>query len=107
MTIGSRRHLVQIQRRQSGRDALGQPVNTWTDVPPSEHADIRFLRGMEAIRAGAQASEAQVSIRIFHWRTDLTSGMRVLHDGVAYDIVAVLPDMARRRYIDLPCTVVR
>lgn len=107
MTIGSRRHLVQIQHRTTGRDALGQPLTTWVDVPPPEHADIRFLRGLEAIKAGAQASTAQVSIRVHHFRTDLTTDMRVVHQGVIYGVLAVLPDMQRRRYVDLQCTVNR
>jgi SPP1 family predicted phage head-tail adaptor len=107
VTIGSRKHLVQIQRRTSGRDALGQPLTTWTDVGAQEYADIRFLRGLEAIRAGAQGSTAQVSIRINGFRTDLTTDMRVLHDGVAYSIQAVLPDMQRKRFVDLACEVIK
>lgn len=106
MSIGSRRHLVTLQRREPGRDALGQPLTTWADVPPQEYADIRFLRGLEAIRAGAQASTSQVSIRLSGYRAGLSSDMRVLDDeGVVYAIVAVLPDKQRRRYIDLQCTV--
>lgn len=107
MTIGSRRHLVQVQRRTTGRDPVGQPLTTWTDVGEKDYADIRFLRGLEAIKAGAVASTAQVSIRLFRFRTDLTAEMRVVHSGVVYEILAVLPDMQRRRYVDLQCTVNR
>lgn len=108
MTIGSRRHQVQIQRRTSGRDPIGQPLQTWTNVGALEWADIRFLRGLEAIRAGAQGSTSQVSIRISRFRTDITSDMRVLGpDGAVYSIVAVLPDMQRRRYVDLQCEVTK
>lgn len=107
MTIGSRRHLVQIQRRTTGRDALGQPSTTWTNFGEEDWADILFLRGIEAIKAGAQGTTAQVSIRLQRFRTDLTTDMRVLHKGVAYSILAVLPDMRRRRHVDLPCTVTK
>jgi SPP1 family predicted phage head-tail adaptor len=107
MTIGTRRHLVQIQRRTPGRDSLGQPSVTWANVGDEDWADIRFLRGIEAIKAGAQGSTAQVSIRLHRFRTDLTSDMRVLHKGVAYSILAALPDMQRRRYVDLQCSVTK
>lgn len=105
MSIGSSRHLVTVQRRSSGRDPIGQPVQTWTDVT-SVYADIRYLRGLEAIKAGAQTGSAQVSIRLRTYRTDLTSGMRVTHEGKTYEIVGQpLPDMLGRRYVDLVCTV--
>lgn len=107
MTIGTRRHLVQIQKKVAGRDTIGQPSTTWSDFGPKEHADIRFLRGLEAVRAGAQASSANVSIRIHRFRLDLTSDMRVVHAGVVYSIQSVLPDMQRRRHVDLQCLVTK
>jgi SPP1 family predicted phage head-tail adaptor len=107
VTIGTRKHLVQIQKRVAGKDPIGQPRTDWADFGAKEYADIRFLRGLEAVRAGAQGSTATVSIRISRFRTDLTTDMRVLHAGVAYGIVAVLPDMQRRRHVDLTCTVTK
>lgn len=106
MTIGSRKHLVTLERPGTGRDPIGQPVQTWTDAG-QEWADIRYLRGLESIRAGAQGSTAQVSIRISAFRTDLTTGMRVRHEGVTYSVLAVLPDMQRKRHVDLACEVNR
>lgn len=39
------------------------------------------------------------------WRTDVTAAMRVLYDGGIFNIEAVLPDYAGRRYVDLACSV--
>jgi SPP1 family predicted phage head-tail adaptor len=103
VNIGQLRNLVKLQRRTAGQDAIGQPLTTWADVV-SVWADIRYLRGLEAIKAGAQASTSQVSIRI-RWRTDVTSDMRVLYGTTAYAILAVLPDMKSRSYVDLQCQV--
>lgn len=109
MSIGAFRHLVQLQRPDSGRDAIGQPVLTWSTVD-SVYADIRFLssrRSLEAMLAGALTSTPQVSIRIRGFRSDLTTDMRVLHEGVMYSILAVAPDMQRRRFVDLQCEIAK
>jgi SPP1 family predicted phage head-tail adaptor len=51
---------------------------------------------VEAIKAGAEASVVQASIRI-RYRTDVTSAMRVVHGSTTYEIKAVLPDEGRDR----------
>ena len=69
-------------------------------------ADMRFRTGLESIKAEGEVSMARVSIRI-RYRTGLTAGMRVLHNSVAYDIEAVLPDLAEKVYCDLACVRVQ
>lgn len=99
-----RDHYVTIERPADGQDAAGQPLTTWTFVD-YEWADIRFLRGLEAIKAGAPTSVAQASINI-RYRTDINAGMRVMHESTEYDIKAVLPDMATKQHVELTCEVV-
>lgn len=76
----------------------------WTDVA-SVWADIRMRSGLESIKAGAQVSVVQASIRI-RYRSGLNAGLRVVHGLAAYEILAVQPDVARREYVDLICQVV-
>ena len=102
MRAGTLRHRVTLQCRAPG-GALGQPSNTWKDVA-TVAANIRYGSGSEAIRSGQVASLAKVSIRI-RWRTDVNASMRVLCNGVAYNIVNVMPDMQRRVHVDLVCEV--
>lgn len=104
MNIGQLRNLVKIQRHTTGQDSIGQPNTAWTDVA-TVWADIRYQRGMEAIRGGAEVGTAQCSIRI-RWRTDVTTDMRVLYGSTAFEIKAVLPDMVTRGHVDLACQVV-
>lgn len=106
MPIGAFRHLVTIRTPVTGRDEIGQPVAGWTDFA-QDYADIRYLRGLEAIRAGAQGSTSNVSIRLRTFRLDLTTAMQVLHGSVEYSILAVLPDMRGQRFVDLQCETVR
>lgn len=100
------RHLVTIQERGPAQDAAGQPqAAAWVDWPPKVWADIRFTGGLETIKAGAVTATAQASIRM-RQRAGLNAGMRVLYEGVTYEVRAVLPDMKNRAFVDLVTEVV-
>ena len=103
MQAGQLRSRVTLQTPTSGADALGQPLQTWVDVAVV-WANVRYLNGIETIKAGAQAGTSKVSIRI-RYRTGVVSSMRVVHAGVVMQITAVLPDAARNLFIDLVCEV--
>ena len=93
-----------LQTPGTAQDELGQPIPGWTDIA-SVWADIRMRSGLEAIKAGAVVSTVQASIRI-RYRAGITAGMRVVHNLVAYEILAVQPDVGGREYVDLVCQVV-
>lgn len=93
---------VILQTISSGVDEIGQPVTTWTDTA-TVWADVRYLSGLSAIKAGADVSLSKVSIRL-RYRA-VNAGQRVKHGSVLFNIEAVLPD-AKRAYTDLVCEVV-
>ncbi|OYD50714.1 phage head closure protein [Acidovorax kalamii] len=93
-----------IQAPGTAQDELGQPIPGWTDVA-TVWADIRMKSGLEAIKAGAPVSVVAASIRI-RYREDVNAGMRVVHNLVAYEIKAVMPDVSGRKFLDLACEVV-
>lgn len=90
-----------LQTPSTATDEIGQPIPGWTDVA-TVWADIRMKSGLEAIKAGAVVSTVQASIRI-RYRSDVNAGMRVVHNLVAYDIKAVMPDVSGRVFLDLAC----
>lgn len=92
-----------IQQPSTDKDEAGQPIPGWVDVA-NVWADIRMKSGLEAIKAGAPVSTVQASIRV-RYRGGITAGMRVTHGGTIYNITAVLPDVARREFLDLVCEV--
>ena len=100
---GKLRSRVDIQSRSTTQDAIGQPVETWTTFATA-WAHIRVMGGLEAIKAGAVTSTLKASIRI-RYRTGIDAGMRVLHGGVVYQVLAVLPDVAGREFIDVVAEV--
>lgn len=98
--------LVTIKRREQSQGPIGQPVTTWVSLTAKPvWADVRNKSGAESIRADAVSSSVHASIRV-RYREGLTAGMRVEVGGLVYDVKAVLPEVARRRYIDLVCEAV-
>lgn len=91
---------VDIEQRESGEDALGQPVERWT-LLAAVWADVRYQAGLEAVKANADVSIVRASVRIRH-RSGLHAGLRVVHAGRVLDVAAVLPD-GKRQYVDLVC----
>jgi SPP1 family predicted phage head-tail adaptor len=104
MDAGRFNRSVTIQRRVSGVDAFGQPYDETEDVA-TVRADIRHTSGLEAIKAGAEASIVKASVRI-RYRLGIDAGMTLLVGAVVYEIKAVMPDVAGRKFVDLVCEVV-
>lgn len=92
-----------LQTPGTATDEIGQPIPGWTDVA-TVWADIRMRSGLESIKAGAPVSVVAASIRI-RYRSDVNAGMRVMHNLVAYEIKAVMPDVSGREFLDLACEV--
>lgn len=105
MQAGQLRDRITIQRKTGGTDDWRSPLpEGWEDLA-QVCANVRHLSGTESIKAGADVSVVQASIRI-RWRQDITAGMRVLHGAAVYDIDAVLPG-PKREYVDLRAKLVQ
>lgn len=104
MKAGPLNSRVTIQQPGTVQDDIGQPVPGWVELA-TVWANIRNLRGAEAIRSDKEVSTVQTSIRIRR-RTDVTAAMRVVYGPSTYEIKAVLPDEGERDKVDLVCEVV-
>lgn len=102
MEAGKLNRRLRIEQRGEATDEGGSVIDGWTEVA-TVWANVRTLNGREFAVGGGQASQVTASIRI-RYRTDLTAGMRAICDGIVFNIVAVLPDVARREHVDLACT---
>ncbi len=100
MDAGKLDRLVTIKSRDTGQDAMGQPLTTWSLVA-TVWANIKYLSGLSAIKAEADVSLTKTSIRI-RYRTGINHGMRIESSGEVFDIQAVLP-VGRNDYLDLVC----
>ncbi len=104
MQAGRLNRRVTLQAPGTTTDEIGQPIPGWTDVA-TVWGDIRMKSGLESIKAGAPVSVVQASIRV-RYRAGITAGMRLTHNLQAFNIVAVMPDVGGREYVDLVCEIV-
>lgn len=101
MKAGTLNRRITIQRRATGTDAAGQPLQTWADVA-TVWANILGNTGMASIRHAGEVSAAikRYSIRI-RFREGLDEGMRVVYAGQNFDIKEVRMDYPGREWTDL------
>lgn len=97
---------VTIQQKAGTQDTFGQLVDTWVDVCQL-WANVKTITGTgfmtnEHNSGGTEVSRATASFRVRR-RAGIVAGMRLVHQGVVYDIRAVLPDLQDNRYMDLGC----
>lgn len=102
MLAGPLNNLIQLQRKTSGPDSLGQPIETWTTYA-TVWASVLMLTGKETVASGTQVGTGAASVRI-RYRTDVTNGDRLIAQGIIFNIGAPLPNVATLEYTDLPCT---
>ncbi|WP_250467635.1 phage head closure protein [Caballeronia sp. GAFFF2] len=104
MTVraGDLNRRVRIERNGGGFDDLGQPIEGWMEVA-TVWGNVRMLTGKETLTSDADVGTASASIRI-RYRTDITNGMRAIVDGVIFNILQPLPNIAARDYTDLACS---
>jgi SPP1 family predicted phage head-tail adaptor len=92
---------VTLQQRGTGKDSLGQPIESWPDIA-TVWADVLFQSGAEVMRAGADTAIVKCSIRI-RARADVDTGARVRFNSKVYDVKSALPDNSDRRFMFLVC----
>jgi SPP1 family predicted phage head-tail adaptor len=92
---------ITIQDRQDTQDAAGEPIAAWVDVATVK-ADVRYLKGLEAIRSDAPVSIVKASVRIRRG-IPVTANMRVMYGAQILNIQTVLPGGRRKEDLDLVC----
>ena len=102
MRAGKLRDRIAIRHRQTSSDALGQPSTSWVDVAIL-WAEVKFVSGIETIKAGRETSTSRASVRIRNM-SGIVRQMRAQLGGVDYEIVDIIPD-PKRAHLTLICEV--
>lgn len=106
MRAGKLRNRIEIQQRSAGEDAAGQPLDTWAHVGYL-YADIAHDTGKAAIRRGdlpTPYSQYSFMVRLGDCRSlGVTDAMRVVHDGLYFDIKGITQDLQRRDAAFIVC----
>ncbi len=108
MRAGALRNIITIERRvQAGVNSLNEPNYTWVTWR-EPYAAILVMRGKEHFDATTQQRYSETVWR-FTVRYDEVIGidttMRILHDGMYFDLRAPRPDADRRQDCVLECTL--
>ncbi|MFZ6696821.1 head-tail adaptor protein [Stenotrophomonas acidaminiphila] len=102
MRAGKLNRKVRVERPASGKDEWGQPTQGW-ELVDEIMAGIAGETGLGAIRsnlqAGAPASIARYSFLVRFevvGRLGINPGMRIVYDGLVFDIKGATRDMNDR-----------
>lgn len=107
MNAGQLNRRITIQRHVQGQDDFGQPIDTWEEVK-KVWASIANETGLGTIRSQTQAGvPSAVSRYSFMVRkeaaVDVTDAMRIVHDGLIFDIRVITHDLNQRDRAYLIC----
>ena len=102
MKAGLLRHRVLLQSRLDTVDDIGQPSTSWLTTA-TLWADVRYLTGLGALKAGADTSIGKCTIRLRH--RAISAGQRIVYGNEVFDIKQILPD-GKKSYVDCVCEVI-
>jgi len=101
---GKFRHVGTLQSKALTQNpSTGAITETWSDFETGVRADIRYLGGLETLKADAPTAITKASIRI-RYRPGVVATMRFVETGGAtFDIKSISPDATGAREMDLVC----
>lgn len=104
MDAGSLSQWIEIQRRSQGEDEIGQPIDSWERFA-AVWANPKGTTGMGTITRQQQGVAASINAYSFRIRflEGITDDMRVVLNGVPFDIRQIRMDYANRDWTDLIC----
>lgn len=104
MEIGKLNRRIVIQSRDSGEDAAGQPVLTWTTLA-TVWAHILGATGMGTIKSPVAGVEINAYSFRIRYRSDVDAAKRVVYNSQNFDVKQVRHDHAGKQWTDLVCQV--
>lgn len=106
MKAGPLNRRIRIERRQTGTDSIGQPLDGW-ELVGEVWAWVQGGTGMASIRQSGLQDNVAASLNSYSFRVrfreGLDAGMRVFYGGQAFDVKQVRMDFAGREWTDLVC----
>lgn len=97
------RQRVTFQAQVENVSASGEPIGfDWVNVLEDEPASVTPLSGRELLAAAAEHAEVNTRAVVrYNPQVEITSAMRMIHEGFAHNIIAVIRDPTFRRHITL------
>ncbi len=99
MRAGKLRHRIKIEQNTPTADAAGQLRPSWQAVHEDVPAEVLGVAGGERVR-GVNVQTTTTHVIRIRYCGDISTEMRVVHDGLAMNITRVAdPDGTRREEI--------
>lgn len=100
MRAGNLDRVVEIQRRTTGQDLYGTPVETWSTFATMR---AQLLKNATDDREGARghATDAMFTFRMYYVAS-LSLNDRLLYEGQQYEITGIT-EIGRRVGMDVTC----
>lgn len=100
MRAGNLDRLIEIQRRTTGLDLYGTPVETWTTFATMR---AQLLKNTTDDREGERGhtTDAVLTFRMYYFAS-LSLNDRLLYEGQQYEITGIT-EIGRRVGLDLTC----
>lgn len=97
MNIGRFKHLIKLQSYEETRDPdTGGVITKWVDVG-QVWASIDGIHGREFLAAAAE--QASTTWRIVIRYRDVSPAWRIVHNGVYFNIKAILPNNDKNQLV--------
>ncbi len=94
--IGKLRNRIEVQRRATTKDSLGQPADTWITVARC-WARVRPISGREFYAQSGEHAELTHEVT-FRYGTDCKAQDRIVHAGRFFDVQSVVDIEERNRF---------
>lgn len=95
------RHSVTIQQQIPTTAASGEPIGfAWQNLHEEVPAEMVPLSGRELMAAAAEQAEIRTRCTL-RWMDGLDTTMRIVHEGLGHNILAILPDPTYRQHLTL------
>ncbi|WP_426609493.1 phage head closure protein [Bradyrhizobium sp. McL0616] len=100
MRAGNLDRLIEIQRRGTGLDLYGTPVETWTTYATMR---AQLLKNTTDDREGERGhtTDATLTFRMYYFAS-LSLNDRLLYEGQQFEITGI-SEIGRRVAVDLTC----
>jgi SPP1 family predicted phage head-tail adaptor len=89
---------IVIEKETVTRNKIGEATRSWTTFA-EVWAQKNDSRGKEVLSFGREQAH-RASIFTIRWREGLTPLMRIVHDGLVYDIVSIA-ELKRRELLEI------
>lgn len=98
------RHRIRIDELTIERSATGGQREVWVTFDDGVPADLTPLsqRSRELVAANAIQGIVNTEI-VMRWQPGLRPSMRAVHEGIEYDIKAIVPDPKLRQWVTMLC----